>query len=268
MAQTSGNVFPPQPGIGSVSGAANTVGNTVAVDVRDASNVAFHVKNTGSVTLAAGTFVFEASLDSTNGTDGTWFGVQVVRTNANTTETQIALSGITAGTGYATAWECSVSPYAWFRVRCSVAVTTNAIAFWTILRGNYATEPVPGIGSHAVTLSSTTLTSVTPAINADTTTTLGSGATYTGTSRDAAATAVKRTVAATFYADVASAVNGCLIDFSSDNTNWHPAASGSLSAGVPLQLSAILTARYWRVRMINGSGAQSSMRITSGMFAI
>lgn len=128
-----------------VNGGITALAGRVACDVTRASNVVFHVKNTGSVTLAAGTFVFEGSVDSTDGTNGTWFGVQAARSNANTIETQIALSGITAGAGNATAWECSVNAYSWFRVRCTVAVTASAIAFWTIIRGTYATEPVPGL---------------------------------------------------------------------------------------------------------------------------
>lgn len=126
-----------------VSGGLTTVGQTLAIDVGRASNVVFHVKNIGTVTLAAGTFVFEASVDSTNGTDGTWFAIQAVRSNANTIETQIALAGITAGGGYAAAWEASVNAYRWMRLRCSVAVTASAVAQWTILRGSYATEPIP-----------------------------------------------------------------------------------------------------------------------------
>lgn len=126
-----------------VVGAATAVGNAIVVDVSRASNIAFHVRNTGTATLAAGTFVFEASLDSTNGTDGTWFAIQAVRSNANTIETQIALSGITAGNGYAAAWEASVNAYRWMRLRCSVNVTANAIATWAILRGSYATAPIP-----------------------------------------------------------------------------------------------------------------------------
>ena len=115
----------------------------VVVDVARASNVVFHVRNTGTVTLAAGTFVFEASVDSTNGTDGTWFPIQAVRSNSNTIETQVGLSGITAGNGYGAAWEASVNAYRWMRLRCSVNVTASAIAQWTILRGSYATEPIP-----------------------------------------------------------------------------------------------------------------------------
>ena len=64
-------------------------------------------------------------MDSTNGTDGTWFAIQAVRTNANTIETSIALSGIAAGAGYAAAWEASVNAYKWLRIRCTVAVTAT-----------------------------------------------------------------------------------------------------------------------------------------------
>lgn len=134
------------------------VAGVLVCDVRRASNVVFHVKNTGSVTLAAGTFVFEASLDSTNGTDGTWFAIQAIRSNANTIETSIALSGITAGTGYAASWEASVNAYSWFRLRCTVAVTASAIASWTIQRGSYATEPIPGAQASATQPVSGTVT--------------------------------------------------------------------------------------------------------------
>ena len=141
-----------QPGsFPAVVGTANTVADVVVADVTRASNITFHVKNVGSATLAAGTFIFEASIDSTNGTDGTGVGIQAGRTNANTPETSIALTGITAGAGYATAWEASVNAYNWFRLRCTVAVTASASAQWTIVRGSYATEPVPIVQSHGVT---------------------------------------------------------------------------------------------------------------------
>jgi len=146
-----------------ITGAATAAGNVVTADVRRASNVVFHVKNTGSVTLAAGTFVFEASIDSTDGTDGTWFGVQAIRSNANTIETQIALSGMAAGAGYAASWESSVNAYSWFRLRCSVAVTASAVATWTIQRGSYATEPIPGAQASATQpVSGTVTATVTP----------------------------------------------------------------------------------------------------------
>ena len=141
-----------------ITGNATAVGNTIVADVQRASNVVFHVKNTGTVTLAAGTFIFEASLDSTNGTDGTWFAIQAIRTNANTIEGSIALTGMAANAGYASAWEASVNAYKYMRLRCSVAVTANAIASWTIMRGSYATEPIPGAQASATQPVSGTVT--------------------------------------------------------------------------------------------------------------
>ena len=124
-------------------GGLTTAAQTVIVDVTDASNVMLHVKNTGSVTHAAGQYAFEGSLDSTNGTDGTWFAVQAIRTNANTIETATGTLSMTAGAGLAYAWEASVNAIRWFRVRCTTNATASSIAYWTVVRGAYATEPIP-----------------------------------------------------------------------------------------------------------------------------
>lgn len=124
---------------GTVAGA----NGSFAYKVSRISNLMLHVKNTGSVSLAAGTFVWEGSLDSTNGTDGTWFGLNAVRSNTNTIETSIAPATLAVGVGHASAWELSANGLAWFRIRCSVSVTTNAAATWTIMPGTYATEPIP-----------------------------------------------------------------------------------------------------------------------------
>lgn len=135
-----------------VSGGLTAVGNQLPCDVTDASNIMVHIKNTGTAAMTAGVLQFEGSLDSTNGFDGTWFPIQAVRSNSNTIETATpTLTGMAAGAGYANAWELSVNACRWFRVRCSTAVTANSIAFVTIVRGTYATEPVPAIQTHAVT---------------------------------------------------------------------------------------------------------------------
>lgn len=138
-----------------ITGPLAAANSQVAADVADASNVMVHIKNTGSVAMTAGVLQFEGSLDSTNGTDGTWFTVQAVRSNANTVETNTGTLSITNGQGNPVAWEISVNACKWFRVRCTTAVTTNSIAFTTILRGSYATEPAPAIQTHAVTGSGT-----------------------------------------------------------------------------------------------------------------
>lgn len=127
-----------------VSGAGAVGGNGfISVDVSNASNVVFHVKNTGTAAMAAGQFAFEASVDSTTGTDGTWFAIQAVASNANTIVTNTGTLSIAIGAGSAIAWECSVNGNMWARIRCTTNATTNSAAKWSILRGVYATEPIP-----------------------------------------------------------------------------------------------------------------------------
>ena len=132
-----------------VTGALTTVAQTVTADVSRASNVVFHVKNTGAATMSVGTFVFEASIDSTNGVDGTWFSIRAVRSNANTIDNQSGTLGLVAGAGLTYSWAASVNAYKWMRLRCSVATTASSIATWTIRRGSYATEPIPAAQASA-----------------------------------------------------------------------------------------------------------------------
>jgi len=106
---------------------------TAFANVEEASNVMFYVTGT----FAAMTCVFEGSLDSTNGTDGTWFSVQAVRTNANTPET--TTGALSAAPAYA--WEASVNALSYFRLRCTVR--TSGTQAWRIRLGSYATEPIP-----------------------------------------------------------------------------------------------------------------------------
>ena len=141
--------FPP------ISGSLTALGNTLVVNVTDASNLILHVKNTGTAAMAAGAFVFEGSVDSTDGSDGTWFSIQAVRSDSNTVETGRAASSLAAGTAQAYAWELSVNAIRWFRIRCSVALTASSIATWTAIRGTYATEPIPAIQTHPVSGSGT-----------------------------------------------------------------------------------------------------------------
>ena len=244
-----------------VVGVANAVSAQVAVDVSRASNVVFHVKNIGSVTMAAGTFIFEASLDSTNGTDGTWFGIQAARSNANTIELSIALSGIAAGAGNTVAWEASVNAYKWFRIRCSVAVTASASAQWTILRGSYATEPIPALQSHAV--SGTVTSNIGTAgltVYTDSAANLGAAAVFTGTSRDGGPTPAYARFVASAIADQAGTL---YVQKSTDATTWRHAAMAAVSANVPVELDIRVTARYYRVYYVNGGVAQTQFLLTS-----
>jgi hypothetical protein len=90
-----------------------------------------------AASLTGHNVTFEGSIDSTNGTDGAWFGIQVVRSNANTIETT---SGVLAATP-AYAWEASVNGLAYLRVRATAH--TGGTATWKFQRGSYATEPIP-----------------------------------------------------------------------------------------------------------------------------
>ena len=106
-------------------------GGTVTADVSRASNVMMFCTNT----FAGVNVSFEGSLESSG--DTSWFGVQAVRTNANTIETTTgALSAVPAY-----AWELSVNGLARVRVRCTAR--TSGTQSWRIKLGSYATEPIP-----------------------------------------------------------------------------------------------------------------------------
>lgn len=117
------------PTVGNVTSATSTV----FVNTERFSNLMIHCKGT----FAGVNATFEGSLDSTNGTDGTWFGVQAIRSNANTIETTTGVLG--AAPAYA--WELSVNAMRWFRVRATA--WTSGTQVWTMIPGTYATEPIP-----------------------------------------------------------------------------------------------------------------------------
>lgn len=80
---------------------------------------------------------FEGSLDATTDTDGVWFGIQAVRTNANTIE--LLTGNLSAAPTYA--WEVSVNGMKRMRVRSTA--WTSGTQSWTFQPGAYATEPIP-----------------------------------------------------------------------------------------------------------------------------
>lgn len=108
--------------------------STIPVNTERFSNLMIHCTGTfGGVNVT-----FEGSLNSTNGTDGAWFGVQAIRSNANTIETTTGVLG--AAPAYA--WELSVNALKYFRVRATAWVSGTQV--WTMIPGTYATEPIPG----------------------------------------------------------------------------------------------------------------------------
>lgn len=127
------------------TGTITANGQTVFADVSRASNLVIHCKGTFSTVNVT----FEASIDSTNGTDGTWWAVQGVRSSPGTIEG--TTGNLSAAPAYS--WEFSVNGYNWFRVRATAY--TSGTQTWVFQRGSYATEPAPAVQTHAVTGSGT-----------------------------------------------------------------------------------------------------------------
>lgn len=137
-----------------VSSNITATSQTAFCDVSRSSNVMISMVATS---LVGHNVTFEGSIDSTNGTDGNWFGIQVIRSNANTIE---LTSGVLASTP-AYAWEASVNGLSFVRVRSTAH--TSGTATWKFQRGSYATEPIPAAqisGTQPVSLTSTTITAI------------------------------------------------------------------------------------------------------------
>jgi hypothetical protein len=153
------------------------VGGTVIADCSRASNV---------MAFCTGTFAginctFEGSLQDTG---ENWFGIQAVRTNANTIETTTGVLG--AMPTYA--WEMSVN--ALKRVRVRATARTSGTQSWRFTLGTYATEPIPASQVTATQPISGSLTSAGTTTNTPTTPTasnINSAATTNATSIKASA---------------------------------------------------------------------------------
>lgn len=228
---------------------------TFQIDVTTVSNIMVHCKANPSV--AGHNSTFEGSLDSTNGTDGTWFTVQAVRSNANTIETT---SGVLAATP-AYCWELSVNALKWFRVRTTAH--TSGTMKWMVQCGSYATEPIPAIQTHAVTGTVTSnIGTCTSTIYADSTSNLASSATFTGTSRDAGASPTFQTFIARAFSDQSGTLK---IQDSTDNVTWRDVETKAIVANVCSTLKIDVLARYQRVVVVNGAVATTAFRVTSGL---
>jgi len=135
------------------TGTITANGQTVFVNCSRFSNLVIYCTGTFSTVNVT----FEASINSTNGTDGNWFAVQAARTNSNTVE--LTTGNLSAAPAYA--WELSVNAYAFFRVRATAY--TSGTQTWTFEPGAYATEPVPVIQPISLAASQTLATVTTVA---------------------------------------------------------------------------------------------------------
>ena len=87
---------------------------------------------------------------------------------------------------------------------------------------------------------------------------LGAGLTFTGTTNDVAPYS-KITIMA--FSDQASAVNGLVLQFSSDAENWDYEEYYTLLANTPKVVTADTVAQFFRIKYINGDTQQGSFRL-------
>lgn len=99
-------------------------------------------------------------------------------------------------------------------------------------------------------------------VYADTVTALAAGATFTGTSRDITAAPTYQRMVAQAFANVAGTL---FIERSADGTTWFPAAQRDVLANIPAEAECFITARFYRVRFLNGAAAQTSFSLTSAV---
>jgi hypothetical protein len=267
----TGNITAVQATIGTP-----VAGGTVSGNVERASNVMAFCTGTFSTVNCS----FEGSLEPTG--DANWFGIQAVRSNANTVEA--STGNLSAQPVYA--WEMSVNGLARVRVRCTAR--TSGTQSWRFKLGSYATEPIPAAqitGNQPITHAGA-LAAGTARVGFvagagiwydDTSTLLAANATFTGTARDATVTATATAFAnaGTYAMEVRVSAEtdqaGTLwLETSRDNATWRrvkavptAAVTGGAQAAEIVHRPAW---RYWRAGFTNGATLQT--RLTVGSIAI
>lgn len=93
---------------------------------------------------------------------------------------------------------------------------------------------------------------------------LGSSATYTGTTRDIGVASGTAHGAGYFNAFFLTDQSGtAYIEASDDGTTFYAAASASLSASSPVILTVPVFTRYYRAKVVNGTNAETSLRVST-----
>lgn len=189
---------------------------------------------------------FECSNNSTNGTDGSWYGVQAVRSNANTIETA---SGVLAATP-AYMWHVNVGDYSYFRVRATAH--TSGTAAYILKPGSYATEPIPASqasatqpvsGTVTATVTGATVVGVTPTT---TNAILSSAATTNGT--------VAKASAGTIYSVTASNTGAAVAYVKLHNSTTVTVGTTAVALTIPVPAGAAINLPFGAQGMRYGTG--------------
>lgn len=219
-------------------------GGTVSGDVSRASNI---------MALCSGTFstvncTFEGSLEATGDTN--WFGIQAVRSNANTIET--TTGNLSAQPVYG--WKMSVN--ALKRVRVRATARTSGTQSWRFVLGTYATEPIPAAQVSATQPVSGTVTAT---VTGGTTLPVTPTTTFTNSAATTNATSVKAT-AGTVWSVVVSNTNAAARFLKL----YNKASAPTVGTDVP-----VLTVVIPATSVITVNGGANGIRFATGIaFAI
>lgn len=129
----------PLPVLGIVTGQLVAGGSALPIEVLDSATIVAHVKNVSNTIISSGNFLFEGSLNSTDGINGDWFQIQA-QLSTSQMVTSAALSNIAAWSPSDVAWYIPVKGLKWARVRTVIAITATSIAEWMLSRSRVPTD--------------------------------------------------------------------------------------------------------------------------------
>lgn len=230
-----------------LNGINQTIGSAdfFEAGIWDAGSENFQKFNTWFFSVSgtwAGTFSFEASLDN-----AVWFPVQGVLIG---TSQGNLISTFTANGNYAV---FAGFPFVRLRFSTYSSGTANITAALSTAKYDNAIHSFAGSGTFAVAR-----TEITRYV--DTSTNLGSNATFTGTSRDFS-TLTRSKFIAQVIADQAGTL--FLERANASGGPWFVARSQAVVANTPVELEMFICHPFARVRYLNGSTAQGSFNLVS-----
>lgn len=142
--------------------------------------------------------------------------------------------------------------------------TTLAAVLAALQAGLSVTFP----SAQSVSISGTptvALGNITNQTYAETTTALGSNATFTGSSRSAGSTTAYTRFIARALADQSGTF---YIEYSPNNSTWYTHSSVAVTANTVAELACNVVTQYHRVRFVNGATAQGSLAIHSALVKV